>query len=206
MRVNSNWVEAVGYLGSALVLVSMLMKSVVRLRVINLTGSLIFSVYALIIRSYPTAVMNIALVGINVYHLLRLRKPARHFDVYEDSPDSAWVRYLLERYREDIAANFPDFSAEGLQAGGERAFVVLEGSEAAGLLIGRPEEDGLRITLDYATPVYRDCSVGRALYAALPGLGAQALSMARVTESHRRYAERNGFETRPDGAALLRLH
>ena len=51
-------IEAVGYLGSALVLVSFLMSSVVKLRVVNTVGSLIFTVYALIIRSYPTAVMN----------------------------------------------------------------------------------------------------------------------------------------------------
>ena len=44
------------------------------IRVINLTGSLIFTVYALLIRSYPTAAMNVFLVGINVWHLIRLRK------------------------------------------------------------------------------------------------------------------------------------
>ena len=36
-------VEIIGYLGSALVLVSMLMTSVIKLRIINLTGSVIFA-------------------------------------------------------------------------------------------------------------------------------------------------------------------
>ena len=40
-------VEIIGYIGSALVLVSMLMTSVVRLRIINLIGSVIFAGYAL---------------------------------------------------------------------------------------------------------------------------------------------------------------
>ena len=40
--------ELVGYLGSFLVLVSMLMTSVVRLRVINLIGSAVFTVYAIL--------------------------------------------------------------------------------------------------------------------------------------------------------------
>ena len=200
-----NWIEIVGYTGSALVLISMLMKSVVRLRIINLAGSLIFSVYALIIRSYPTAVMNIALVGINVYHLLHLSRPTRHFDVYEDSLDSAWVRRLLDQYGSDIAAYFPDFRADALPAGNVRVFVVLEGSEAAGLLIGRTDGDGLILDLDYSTPVYRDCSVGQALYAALPGFGVHSLTLSRVAETHRRYAERMGYESRPDGSATLRL-
>ena len=55
-------IEAVGYLGSALVLVSFLMASVVKLRVVNSIGSTIFAVYALIIRSYPTALMNFCLL------------------------------------------------------------------------------------------------------------------------------------------------
>ncbi len=62
-------IEIIGYIGSALVLVSMLMTSVVRLRIINLIGSVIFAGYALAIRSYPTAIMNICLAGINAYHL-----------------------------------------------------------------------------------------------------------------------------------------
>ena len=66
-------IELIGYLGSALVVVSMLMSSVVKLRVINTIGSGIFAAYALMIHSYPTALMNICLVGINIYNLLKLR-------------------------------------------------------------------------------------------------------------------------------------
>ena len=54
--------ELVGYVGSGLVIVSMLMTSVARLRVINMIGSAIFTVYALLIHSYPTALMNLFLV------------------------------------------------------------------------------------------------------------------------------------------------
>ena len=43
-------IEMVGYLGSALVVASMLMSSVIKLRVINTVGSGIFAAYALMIR------------------------------------------------------------------------------------------------------------------------------------------------------------
>ena len=65
--------EIIGYVGSALVLVSFLMASVVKLRIVNSVGSLIFAVYALLIKSYPTMVMNICLVLINLYYLWKLR-------------------------------------------------------------------------------------------------------------------------------------
>ena len=58
-------IEAIGYTGSALVLVSFLMVSVVKLRIVNTIGSVIFTIYAFIIHSYPTAIMNLCLVMIN---------------------------------------------------------------------------------------------------------------------------------------------
>ena len=170
MPQTSFWIEMIGYLGSGLVLVSMLMTSVVRLRLINLVGCVIFSIYALIIRSYPTALMNICLTAVNIWQLLKLRRPVRHFEVYEDSPGSAWTAHLLSHFREDMALYSPDFSAQALEGEGVRVFAVVQGSEAAGLLIGRQEGETLNVLLDYATPAYRDCSVGRALYAAAMGL------------------------------------
>ena len=199
------WIEMIGYLGSALVLVSMLMRSVVRLRIINLIGSVIFAAYALIIRSYPTALMNICLVLINLYHLYRLNRPVLEFSVYEDRPDSAWVRWLLKRHAEDIAVYFPDFREEDLRPEDTRVFVVMQENEAAGVLIGRKQEDGLAVALDYATPVYRDCSVGKALYARLPEFGVRSLVWPRVLESSRVFLQKTGYELLPDGTARKRL-
>lgn len=70
-------IELVGYLGSLLVVVSMLMTSVIRLRIVNSIGAGIFTIYALIIQSYPTALMNFCLVVINIYHLTRMYKDKR---------------------------------------------------------------------------------------------------------------------------------
>ena len=66
------WIELFGYLGSTLVVVSMLMASVVKLRVINTAGSVISATYALIIGSYRLVLMNTCLIVINVYNLYKL--------------------------------------------------------------------------------------------------------------------------------------
>lgn len=76
-------IEMIGYLGSALVVASMLMSSVVKLRIINTIGSGIFAAYALMIHSYPTALMNVFLVGINVYNLVKLSQKDRSYDLVE---------------------------------------------------------------------------------------------------------------------------
>jgi len=67
-------VEIFGYLGSFVVLVSLTMNSIVKLRWINLLGALMFTMYAVIIKAYPTIFMNFGIVLIDVYYLLKLYK------------------------------------------------------------------------------------------------------------------------------------
>ena len=88
-------IEMIGYLGSALVVASMLMSSVVKLRVINTIGSGIFAAYALMIHSYPTALMNICLVGINVYNLVKLNQKEQNYTLVEAARGDALLAYLL---------------------------------------------------------------------------------------------------------------
>ena len=136
-------IEIIGYLGSALVVISMLMTSVVRLRVINLIGSAVFTCYALIIKSYPTALMNFFLVGINVYHLARLLKTHRRYDCIETGVRDAYVSYLLEKNMGDILHWFPEFSLKEKPV--EIAYLVCCDSNPAGLFLGRHTKDFQRM-------------------------------------------------------------
>ena len=67
-------IEIFGYIGCVFVIVSMLMTSVVKLRIINTVGSTISAVYAMIGHSYPLALVNASLVVINIYNLSKLMK------------------------------------------------------------------------------------------------------------------------------------
>ena len=103
----STLIEAFGYLGSALVLVSFLMSSVVKLRVVNTVGSMIFAIYALIIHSYPTAVMNFCLVCINLRFLWKLRRQDPSYRLLSMQPGESYVQDFLKNCAEDIARCFP---------------------------------------------------------------------------------------------------
>lgn len=61
--------EMLGYLASVFVAASLTMRSLTRLRVINLIGSLLFTAYGLIISAYPVAVVNAFIVLVNIYYL-----------------------------------------------------------------------------------------------------------------------------------------
>ena len=73
--------ELIGYVASALVLISLTMTSVVKLRIINAVGAALFTAYALGIRSYPTAIMNVGLVLIDLWFLYKVMRPDHVFSV-----------------------------------------------------------------------------------------------------------------------------
>lgn len=61
--------EMLGYAASLFVAVSLMMRSLVKLRIINLVGSLLFTAYGLMIAAYPVAVVNGFIVFVNLYYL-----------------------------------------------------------------------------------------------------------------------------------------
>lgn len=185
-------IEGIGYLGSVLVVVSMLMTSVLKLRVINTIGAGIFAGYALVIHSYPTALMNACLVLINLYNLARLLKTERHYDLIDGKADEAFLAYLLDYYKEDIKAWFPETPVNLREV--DMACIVCTDAVPAGIFLGRRRDaDTMEALLDYATPVYRDCSVGGYLYSKLPGKGVRRLAYAGTGERHIAYLRKMGF-------------
>ncbi|MCR5356657.1 MAG: YgjV family protein [Lachnospiraceae bacterium] len=197
-------IEMIGYLGSALVLVSMLMTSVVRLRFINLTGSIIFAGYALAIRSYPTAIMNICLAGINIYHLIRIFREERIYTAVETKQDDGYFSYLLNSNYEDIRHWFPEFSIKDTAS--DISYLICCESNPACLFLGKEITPGtVEVILDYATPVYRDTSVGKFLYEYMAGKGYKSLVFKQEAKEHIPYLMKIGYKINEDNAYELDL-
>ena len=68
--------EWVGYVAMATVLVSFLMQSVTKLRIVNSVGCLLFVFYGAVLTpiSKPIIITNIAIFFINIYYLLKTEK------------------------------------------------------------------------------------------------------------------------------------
>ena len=62
-------IEWIGYL--ELIAISMFMKDIVKLRFINLVGSLLFAFYGFSIKAYPVAIINSIIVFVNIYYLYK---------------------------------------------------------------------------------------------------------------------------------------
>ena len=79
----------------------------------------------------------------------------------------------------------------------DRAYLVCYGTDAAGILLGNAASDGsIDVKIDYTTPVYRDCSAGKHLYAYLASQHIPAIFANTNSEIHRKYLLKMGFSER----------
>ncbi|MGL5417453.1 MAG: YgjV family protein [Clostridium sp.] len=66
-----NWI---GYIASALIVVSLLFTSMTKLRIVNSIGCIVFVIYGIIIKAYPVAISNGLIVIINMVNLYKMKK------------------------------------------------------------------------------------------------------------------------------------
>ncbi len=201
-------IEGIGYFGSALVVVSMLMTSVKWLRIVNSIGSAIFAGYAIMIHSYPTAIMNIVLLVINIYNLVKLHKESKNYNVIECMKSESIVQLYLKSNLEDIRKFFPGYDVDTCEASSAdsyektiRGYLVCAGSMPVGIMTGiRENETTFAIELDYSIPSYRDCSVGTYLLGYLKAQqGICEVVFRNPSEGHVGYLDRVGYVKSEDG-------
>ena len=194
--------ELLGYAASVLVAASLTLKSIVRLRVVNLLGAVCFTIYGALLGAWPVALVNGVIVLINVWHLTQMASAREYFRLLEVGPDSEYLREFLRFHARDISHFLPEF--DGAAAPGDLVLFVLRDMVPAGLLLARPEGPGrLRARLDFVIPGYRDFKVGDFLFrrnaAAFTGRGYRTVVANPGHPEHAAYLRRMGF--RPDPAS-----
>ncbi|MCR5344172.1 MAG: hypothetical protein K6E70_12510 [Butyrivibrio sp.] len=188
--------EIIGYIGSALVLLSFMMVSVYKLRIVNTIGSLFCVIYGILINAYPTVIMNVALVAINVYYLGKMLNTEKNYDLVRVSGDDGLTRYTIDRNKDDIAKCFPGISMDFSKV--NAGFVVCHEGKPVGIMLGNLKEHTLDIKLDYSVPQYRDFSIGEFLMANLVHEGIDKLIYKGSDENHKAYLAKTGFVEKGD--------
>lgn len=69
-----NATEILGYAASVIVAISFLIGNVRLLRIWNSAGAACFVVYGALIASYPIALLNVFIVMVNIWHIIRLQR------------------------------------------------------------------------------------------------------------------------------------
>ena len=160
---NGLFLELLGYVASILVAVSLMMSSILRLRIINLVGAIFFVLYASLIGAYPVVIVNSLITLINLYYLYQIFSAKEFFGFLEVSHDSEYLQSFLDFHSAEIGKYIPDFSY--IPSPDLMTLFILRDMVPAGIFIAEPRPDGsLYVHLDFVTSSYRDFKSGRFLY------------------------------------------
>ena len=205
------WLEAAGWLGSALVVLSLTQARVLRFRWLNLVGSLVATTYNTILGIWPFVAMNAAISLINVYWLWRLnreRHDAAVYEVVEVTPDDAYLLHVLRTHAADIASVEPEFEAVPRPGEERSAFLVQRGDETVGVVEVRDAGDGVGVVeLDWVTKRFRDFTPGEFVYRRSGIFAAKGFSrvvVPRAGHGQLAYLRGVGFRPQDTGTAWVR--
>lgn len=194
--------DVLGWISSALVVLSLMQARVLRFRWMNLVGAALATVVNALLGIWPFAVMNGVIAVIDVYWLWRLTRD-RHdeaaYEVIEVGVDDAYLRHLLTVRASDVAATHPDFRLPA--AAGSSAYLVLRGDETVGMVIVSDAGGGVgSVVLDYVTERFRDFTPGEFVYRRSGIFAARGFTRLRIADApgSRDYFRRVGFQQAGD--------
>ncbi len=193
---NPLWQELVGYFASAAIVAALMMKSILRLRLIGLVGSITFLAYGVLIGSIPIAITNVVVIAIHVYYLRKLLGRNEVFETLRVKPGSLYLKRFLEFHSREIQRFQPGF--EFSPTADTMPVFILRDMVPAGLLVAVPREDGsVEIQLDYATGQYRDFKLGRFVYSEESEIFGDPISAWSEpwSDLHTEYLGRMGFRS-----------
>lgn len=190
-----NWVELVGYLASALVVLSFAMSSIVKIRVISLVGSAFYVCYGLLIGSVPIVLANVMIVIFHCVALYREFSRRSELGATPIDPHAPFLTDFLASHLEDIRRSQPEYE----HSTSDTAFILMREGMPAGVLLGDTTGEELRLNLDYVLPAYRDSRLGQWIYgdrsSSLRAHGIRRVVANPTTDLQRNYLLHVGFES-----------
>jgi len=188
-------VDLIGYVGSALVVLSFTMRRIVPLRIISMAAAVIVCAYGVLIQAWPVIITNAIIVVIHAFYLYRELTRSHEFDLVPIPSDSPFLLDFLAGHLSDIQRSQPDF-VEPLPQ--DLAYIYMRDGMPAGVLIGGVSSDRLNVRIDYVLPAFRDSRLGTWLYEKdggrrLKAAGIREVAERAATDMHARYLEGVGF-------------
>ena len=187
--------ELIGYLGSILVAISLMMRSLLRLRIINLVGALFFTIYGVLLGAYPVAFLNGLIVCIDLYYLIQMSRQKDFFTFLEVLPNSKYMNAFVEFYKDDILEIIPTYTHKAEED--LLCFFILRNMMPAGLFVAKVQGEEAHIQLDYVIPNYRDFQVARFILEENAAFFLQRGICRFVSDGgsaiHQTYLEKMGF-------------
>ena len=195
-----SWIEWLGYAASALVLISLSMSSIARLRWFNLAGSLCFTVYGTMIAAWPVAAVNLAIAVVNVIYLTQYYTKEDYFKTGVIGADDAYLKEFLEFHEDAVRKWYPSVDLD--LPDNACVLLSLRNMAVAGVFAGiKPDRRTLKILIDFVIPEYADHKIGRFLFQQSRDVfineGITRLIVDTGVIQNERYFRKMGFKDSP---------
>ena len=189
-----DWIEWYGYLASFVVFISLTMSSIIKLRIFNFIGCLLFAHYGLLTGLLPITVANVSIALININFLYQIYHSKEQFKLVDAEVNSAYYQHFISSNKTEINKQV---SLKALQEV-NCSFYMLRDDNIAGILAGFKEDNGtLTLLVDFVTPKYRDYKLGAYYYNDHPEFlkdkGIKALKTYAADKEHYFYLQKMGF-------------
>lgn len=201
-----NNIEIIGYAASILIAISLTMSQLFKLRMINLLGSVTFSLYGYFLGAYPVMIVNAFIVCINIYYLIKMYRNKDMFDILNASDNRDYLNRFYDHYESDIKQFFPDFNEDALID--KKALFILRNMRPVNLVVFNEQENGItEILIDYTIPEYRDFLNGKYLLSIFKDSNSSEKQLVVKTESpeHIKYLKRLGFCKNQSGLFVRKI-
>jgi hypothetical protein len=200
--------ELVGYTGSVLVALSLTMKNIRKLRIINLIGASAFALYGFLINAYPVLALNAFIAFVDIIYLFQMYSKKDYFSLVPVLDNThKYLNKFLDFYKNDIEKFFPEFDISKLD--NPKSFFILRDLRPVGLFMYEGiSNETVKIVLDYAIPDYRDYKNAKYIYYAesklLKEVGCNTLVTESSIKAHQKYLLKIGFKPENEDKTIFR--
>jgi len=191
------YTEYICYAASIAMLISLIMKSMYKFRIINTISCVLFVAYGLFLGATAIVVANIILIIVNLYFLIRNSKPRNDFILTRCRKSDSLLNEFVNFHQADIKKLIPRLNWNEV-ADDALCFYLMLNMQLAGVWVA--EEIGNAayvVKLDYVAAEYRDMEGGKFIYRnnceMLRALGIKTLTTNVGFEAYNHYLEKMGF-------------
>lgn len=192
--------EIIGYSGSALIAISLLMSNIFRLRIINCIGAVLFSSYGFLIKAPAVFLLNAFIACVNIYYIFLLKTKKDVFKFIRTEAQDKILEYFISYNLEDIKYFFPKFEIQLLKQPEVKCFLIMRNLIPVGVFIFKKENEKAEILVDYVTKEYRDFKNAIAFFNSeevkkeFKNLNIKQLFVFSENKKYNKYLKKIGFQ------------
>jgi len=197
MGIMPFYTEYIGYAASLAMLISLIMKSMYKFRIINTISCMLFVAYGLLLGATAIVVANIILIIVNLYFVIRNSKPRNDFIIARCGKNDSLLNEFVNFHLADIKKLVPQLNWDKV-ADDALCYYLMLNMQLAGVWVAEKIDAAAYVVkLDYVAAEYRDMEGGKFIYRnnyeMLRALGIRTLITNVGLDAYNHYVEKMGF-------------